>query len=413
MKKILIHFFFVLFSVNLCAASLSNKVRAAFAASRVLAQNCGVRFKSYKFKNRQFKNNSFAESIAIGGSAAAGFGTGLYINNHHEEIRLAAKNLHQYCAIKYAISDYSINLMWINRSLNKDQLYIYPAKDAQEFEEKFLKPVVNWAVLNPRSAMHVWYDSTLTSASAIENTKNLIDEYAKKNSLSVKIIFKDVRKLSRVGNNQEVFSDKTPVYFRADLLRVIAAYESVCNKKRACFVYADLDVEPMSMLDLLDKETISNLKKYGVVMSEGGNHGYENGFQITSGHNKKLLESLEWTIIDLNIKRAYSALGGEFYKYNGRLDCDGPMRPLQQIVYDSYPIMFKYFYHLNGMGILLKPDGKVYNKQNDGLCPFSVKQSTNFWAFDLKKTLVKCNELGQYWVPAKKVNVPPASLNYD
>ncbi|MFA6527366.1 MAG: F-box protein [Candidatus Babeliales bacterium] len=40
-------------------------------------------------------------------------------------------------SIKIESSNYSINLMWINRSLNEKQLYIHPSKDEASLEYNF------------------------------------------------------------------------------------------------------------------------------------------------------------------------------------------------------------------------------------------------------------------------------------
>lgn len=214
--------------------------------------------------------------------------------------------------------EYTINLMWVNRKFKKDQKYIYPAQGKLELHKKFLKYIYKWAEVNKKSTVYLWFDSLLTPHKAVKKTKKIISEYIKgRGSKNIApIILRDVRSLPEVKKHPEVFSDKTPIFYRVDLLRIIAQVYDVSKGVTQNFVYTDLDIDPLSKKEIFDIETLHKLEKFGIVMTY---HpiwlGFENSFSIV-GRNKKLLEAMQYAMIDLNVQRGYRALQGKFYKSN-------------------------------------------------------------------------------------------------
>jgi len=291
--------------------------------------------------------------------------------------------------------DYNINLMWINKELKKDQKYITPDKD--NVQDKLLTPIFGWAEKNPESkSVTLWIDSQMTSPQAITNTKRLIDEYNKKNPIIVPIVIEDIRTLPEVIKHPAVFSKKIAVYTRTDLLRVVAAINAVSAGKTKNFVYADLDVTPMEKEELFDVETNKKLEKYGFVMArlkKENNGGFENSFQITSNNKPNLIEAMKYILIELNIKRSSIALANRY-----------SLSP--QIVYYSYPDMFKYFCHLENQGTLTI-DGKVYNKEKDGLSPFGLKSILD------KLNFIPKNQNISLEIPTKEIDTLPTIGNYN
>ena len=184
--------------------------------------------------------------------------------------------------------------------------------------------------------VHLWYDSQMTSAEAVKNTQSYIDK-KREHVIGAPIFLKDIRSLSTIQKNIDIFSDKTPVYFRADLGRVIAAIKTV-KKDGKPFVYADIDVKPMGAKKLFDEQTQKHLAKYGIVMASDPSFGFENRFQITT-NKPELLRAMQKTLVKMNIIHA----GGGAGKYSH-------IHPEQ--IYSTYPFMFKVFYHLNGSGKL-------------------------------------------------------------
>jgi len=278
---------------------------------------------------------------------------------------------------------YSINLMWINREKNLNQPYIHSSKDEESLNKNFLDHIFKWAVANKGSVVNVWFDGALIAAEAIANTQQSIEKRKKSfaQDTMAQICLRDVRTIPKVTENSDVFSEKIPVYFRVDLLRVIIALHELANDKNpTSWVYGDLDMEPLSAEELFDSETLQNLKQYGIVMAANAKDYFENGFQIISNENEHLLEAISLVLIDVNIQRACNALSGKFFDSRYYL----PMQALQEIVYRSYDVMFKYFSSLEGhekLQVLRKSNPVVYDdydKGRDGLKPFGLRHMHNF-----------------------------------
>lgn len=154
---------------------------------------------------------------------------------------------------------YSINFMWINKSLKPEQEYIYPKND---LSNPFLQPIYNWAAKNPKANINIWFDCELTTKNAINKTNDLI-------STTQKIRLRDVRTIPIVKENLEVFSEKTPVYFRVDLLRVIAMLQILTQTNECEYaVYADLDMKSITKKEIFTENTKGLLKYDGIVLAQ-------------------------------------------------------------------------------------------------------------------------------------------------
>lgn len=314
---------------------------------------------------------------------------------------------------------YTVNFMWINRSLNTDQQFITPAVDKHELQEKDLQGVLKWAEKTQYGLVTLWYDSAVTTQKAVEKTKQVIQNseslWSRLLGKRAPIQMRDVRTLEYVKNNPEAFSEELPVYFRADLLRVVATVERLEKERYPYFVYNDLDIEDtFNHKELFDPQTQEYLRKYGIVCREYG-HRFENQFHIVSKHKKNLLEALKWAIIELNIARA---------QYIVQNNYDTRYLRLPEMVYCSYQFMFRYFYALEGYGTLINTyTKKPYNKNRDGLKSFGIPELD----IDTLALMVKDknspirhprsdNRVEEYyivpWVPTKEVNFPPMKGNY-
>lgn len=256
--------------------------------------------------------------------------------------------------------EYSINLMWVNRSLS-DSEFLFQRSDVEDY----LAKIAGWAKLNPGSTLHVWYDSAMSDAQAPKNTfDKLSKNYPEEAS---HIVFSDLRQFPEVKDDTAgVFLDKTPVYFRVDLYRVVAAYnvlkEATEQNRRHYFVYADIDVTPMSKAELFDNATQMDMDTFGIVMARGGLHNlrFENSFQMWTNKRPNLLKAAKAAIIDTNIARAENILRGNHWAYLR----SGDTTPLEEIVYSSYQSMFSYFYQLEGWGVAELNHQSIPNELN-------------------------------------------------
>jgi hypothetical protein len=332
------------------------------------------------------------------------------------------------------IPDYSVNLMWVNRSFQPSQNWLFPAANEQILNEKYLNSILAWARSIQGGIVQVWYDSALTSGEALQNTKKSLEDRACGDDQLSGIVLKDVREVPLVREHPRVFSSQMNVYFRVDLLRAIAAFHEVSSNPRSYFVYGDFDMEPLTREELFDPETVQNLKSVGIVVAKWGDEGVENGFQIVSGAKPHLLEAMKLAVIDLNLERAERFLKGKLYVPRLRkafspreawMASDGQDQwknagaAIAQMVYESYSNLYRYFYHLENLGSLKvlsvsKNQGdptqeEDYEKEKHGLIPFGVETSRiieDTFKFDAVDPSLKLDRYGFPPVPAKKVKLP-------
>jgi hypothetical protein len=232
-------------------------------------------------------------------------------------------------------------------------------------ENTDLKETISkWAELNPNAQLTIWFDSEFTTPLQVKNSQTFIDNVAR--AKGGKIVLMDVRKIPKIKLNPSVFSKQTPVYFHADLDRLMATISTIEQCSGQCyFVYADWDVVPMNQEQLFDKETMKKLNKFGVVFALALGaplNDMENLFHIIGNNKPKLIEAINTAIIDLNIERAKKALDGEL-----ETNKIPQTEALAQIVYYSIPQMFEYYYYLEGLGKLFVDGNEYYG----GYSPFS------------------------------------------
>ncbi len=309
---------------------------------------------------------------------------------------------------------YTINLMWINASLNEHQRYIHPSETPEKLLEN-LHNVFIWAHQNPESIVNIWFDGELSTVLAIKNTQACINEYLAQNPNFAPIILRDVREISDVIKNNAIFDNPLiPVYFRADLLRVMATVHAISLGETECFVYADLDVVPPLKEKLFNQETKERLEKYGIVVAEGGHLGFENSFHMAT-NDQHIVEAMQLLLINLNIARADNALAGNFWSpYHRKGNC----KALEQVVYDSYPAMFKYLFHLKKYGILVVM-GEVKNNVDESVNKDLVPYDKHVHALDsfglnyFKESehwLMIDGQVAKCSVPMKRVKRPPSKF---
>lgn len=321
--------------------------------------------------------------------------------------------------------EYSINLQWINKSLDPQQRYIFPAQTADELNTKLLDPLFQWAELHPTGVtINLWIDGKASTPSAINLTQELIDKRKAATTQKLSpIVIRDIHTLDLVKENPDVFASPIPTYFRVDLSRVIAAYEDLMNGKTPWFIFANLNMPPIDQQELFDERTLGYMNRFGIVMREK-NSGIllENSFFIMGGSNKSLMSATKLALIDLNIGRGKLAIQeGGYYRPSWR----NSISNLEQMVYDSYPYMFLYFYALEGYGAFCEYDTHTGDRN-----PLNLNEiSANHFNLDQRKgylqyySLTK-NELGKRMLsekntertlllPTKPLSMPVAKLEYD
>jgi hypothetical protein len=161
-------------------------------------------------------------------------------------------------------TEYSINLSWIKKKLNADDSTIFP----EDKTEEFINNACSWAHKNPESVVNIWYDGFLTSAESVSRTQALINEQCIRfESPMAPIYLRNIHSLPIIHNHADVFdADNLPIYTRSDLARIMIGYEILLRNETDCYVYADMDMPPLSKEELLDEPTLHNLSHFGFVM---------------------------------------------------------------------------------------------------------------------------------------------------
>jgi len=286
--------------------------------------------------------------------------------------------------------EYTVNLMWINKTLTPNQRHIFPEKNhfGQDIQESHMQHIITWAEMNPESTIHLWYDSAHTTNEACLHTAAEI----KKRTDRV-IILKDVREIPDVQKHARVFSDQTPVYFRADLLRLMACMHTLSTQKEESFVYADLDVTPMPKNELFDPETVQNLKDHGIILARYNKNSMENSFQITSKQNANAMLAIQRFLIERNIQNAEKNLR------NGHI-----INPEE--VFLKFNDAFKYLRFLQKSGYLTcvrikngELNEEPYNYNEHGFACDSLDDNQAPW--------------NQPYYPTKKISAPPIKGYYN
>lgn len=253
------------------------------------------------------------------------------------------------------ISEYSINIMWVFNELSGTENLVFPEKH----EKTLLKEnILAWAEKNKNASINYWYDSNFVSPEQIHNTKKLFVEWNKQlgRKPAYQINLRDLRQIAKVHKKMDVFSNATPIYFRVDLLRILATIDTLKNSPiNSVFVYADMDIVPMDESELFDKETMKKIERFGIVFMKktGCLFNMENGFHIISNNNKNLLKAIKAYLINLNILRAKEVIAERF-------QAPSPKESLKEIVYESIPLMFECFYNMENLGAL-----KIINDINE------------------------------------------------
>jgi len=252
---------------------------------------------------------------------------------------------------------YSINLMWINKAKDVHPDSLFPARKAED--EHFLEHIVGWAQKNPCAPVNVWYDSEVSGQNVLEYT---IKEIRQKDPSLANLFFKDVRDLDKVKKNPKNFQAKYPVYFRADVLRMIASVNEIASEGIVNAVYSDLDVPPLSESEVFNPDTVRKLDAFGLVLSarnKGDMPGilHENSFQILSRKNKNMLKAINGAFIERNIRSPDEEREIQLQKSG-------------QLAFMDYEPMFAYFLYLEGLTELkVREDGlwRPYEPETDDI----------------------------------------------
>lgn len=209
--------------------------------------------------------------------------------------------------------NYSINLMWLNRTLNPEMPFIDNSHDENTLIENLLSKAKKWKDSNPDAEVTLWYDSNFVTQEQLQATQAILDKYAKEDP-TYKFALRDVRDIDIVKNNSDVFSDNIPIYFRVDLMKLIICLHSIIEDRRECAIFSDLEVGEsrygkktprMNKEELFNFQDMIALEYIGLLVNMSG-FGMENQFfQLIS--KPEAIAAMK-IYINANLLRARTAL---------------------------------------------------------------------------------------------------------
>jgi hypothetical protein len=177
---------------------------------------------------------------------------------------------------------YSINLLWINRTKSPDNELVFPrvrtviAMGGETQIHTHFDNLTGWAEKHPDSVIRVWYDSSTTTPEAVSRTLAEVAKFPQ-------VKLNDLNELGAIKSLKEKLGDDydlLPVYFKVDLAKLIVTHEILAQDPSKLFVFSDFDLEPLSQKDLFDDATNDRVQRIGFVFTERGNRGFENSFHI-------------------------------------------------------------------------------------------------------------------------------------
>lgn len=240
---------------------------------------------------------------------------------------------------------FSINLTWVNNRCDLDQPFIFPCRDEEELKSAYVTPALTWAQMNPdeNCTVNIWYDGALLGAHAVQNTRAFVDAQDT-TAPHAKIAYRDFRDIPFVRENAHAFEERVPVYFRADLLRLVAALHDLASDLTSCFIFANCNFPPIGTTDLFDPETQELLSLFGHVFSDQGVLGYENSFFMLTKDCPEMITALKRGVVFYNTQRAKSLTMSPYYQR--LVFADDPTCDVCQSVFSSYRRAFFYCYAL-------------------------------------------------------------------
>lgn len=174
------------------------------------------------------------------------------------------------------IQNYSINLMWLNRTLDSSMHYITPHQSEAELSRELLDKAKKWKTSNPEATVTIWYDSQFVTPVALENTKAIIVNKVQ-DDLNYDIQLKDIREVELVACNSDSFSDQIPIYTRVDLMKLILCLHNLEANGEDAVIVTDLTVgdrrklqDRMNKQELFNEKIMKRLAKIGMQQIRDG-----------------------------------------------------------------------------------------------------------------------------------------------
>lgn len=215
---------------------------------------------------------------------------------------------------------YSINLMWINKTLNPDSEYLFVnEKQTNAIMERSAK----WQAKNPQGTVNVWYDDSCSTEKAKERALEQLRMLKEKDQKFQSMNIVPLSKISFFKENPDLFSHQMPLYFRIDLLKLVICTHEASQSTNHSAIFTDFSsIKPAKKERLFNSTDLETLDKNGVLTND-----LENQFIQVKG-DKRTLAVLKH-VININALRAITLLKSD------RTDINREMPTLYNSVFFS------------------------------------------------------------------------------
>lgn len=179
------------------------------------------------------------------------------------------------------IQQYSINSLWINRTLNKKNTFVTNHKTQEEFINNVLEKISKWKKTNPNAEVNFWYDGEFVTAEQLSATRDVLKLISDKDP-EMNIQLKNIREIYFVRDNPDAFSDYIPLYTRVDLMKLVLCVNELEHKGMDATIFSDLDVgewrenkDRPAKAELFSPEEMKTLSEFGYIQNDIENQFYQ------------------------------------------------------------------------------------------------------------------------------------------
>lgn len=213
--------------------------------------------------------------------------------------------------------EYSINFLFINNKPRtiEDGPYFFgrgpdedcqnPSKQEEDFANRLVTKLHGWLSLHPKNArITLWVDYNMVDPKVIESSQQFICEELTAGGVDTSNLFmRDFREIPTVRQNQDIFDEKTPIWHKVDLGRILATIQALKESAgRAGYAYySDLDATPVAYDKIATKENLEILNDSGFACLHAYIGGPRRDVPGFFGVTESAVASLKRVLIDFSI----------------------------------------------------------------------------------------------------------------
>lgn len=216
----------------------------------------------------------------------------------------------------------AVNLMFINPTPRTPEHGMFflgagtPEEQLAEFNTTIVQPIVEvaHAMTKKTEVVIFWIDHNMMTPNVFEQSRNVMCQLLTESHVDAeKVLLRTIRDIPEIAAAPDIFSSDKLIYWLCDLGRLLAALLAIEQMGVKNSLYKDLDMKIGVPSNLLTRETLKNLDKFGVAFASNGRGHVINGLFIVrrdTGLRTHIVErSMEW------IRNGYVTNSDESFVY--------------------------------------------------------------------------------------------------